>query len=709
MGLWSAMVARPPQTPLSSRPSLTLFYLLCGAFLLALVPHAVQFPGWLTATILAGMALRAVIEFYRWPLPSSTFCGILAIILLVLVFIQYNGVSGRDPGTALTAGLLAIKFYELRRPRDVALIIFSCFFVVMSALLYSQVLELFIYCLIMMWVLTALLVRVHAGDQSGDRLLRMLSRSGLVYAQAMPLAVMLFFFFPRYNGTIGLLQDQANIGLTDNVAPGSIARLATNESTAMYVRFPDGNAPGTEAMYWRALVLWNYANGVWTPSAVAGLSKREPELTDTTAPGQIKQEITVKPHNQRWLFALDVPVSKPSNSAANDDWATNLVGDIIQIAGGANKLDHLARYTVISSDLRPEDDLTGVEYTASLDYPKSEKDSIDPKVIEFADDLHNKNPSDQEYYRAVLRYLRHNGFVYTLNPGTLPPGEAWLPRFLFETKSGFCEHFASAFAVLMRLEKIPARVIIGYEGADYNPYDQYYTVTQTRAHAWDEIFLRDKDNPNRGRWMRVDPTAVVGMEGDAAVPNSGGGEDTGAIRRLDRQGGFEEKYLPSWVQHALEEFSLRREVIETTWDGFVLSYDPETQGRLALAMGFGERAGFMLLAVCLAAAGICLFVFSQWLLRKPPVPPVEQFYCAFCRVMARRGIPRAAWEGPVAYTERVAEAFPDEKPAIQRLGSIVARARYGPAPADASVPEQLKSALAIITASQAAASSRRKR
>src|SRR5271155_924972 len=143
MALWSALFSRPARTPLHSRPSLTLFFLLSGAFLLTLVPHVVQFPYWLSVGVVAAIVLRAIIEVYRLPLPSTTFCGILAIILLGAIFWQFKTVAGREAGTAFTAGLLAIKFYELRRPRDSALIIFSSFFVVMSALLYSQVLELF--------------------------------------------------------------------------------------------------------------------------------------------------------------------------------------------------------------------------------------------------------------------------------------------------------------------------------------------------------------------------------------------------------------------------------------------------------------------------------------------------------------------------------------------------------------------------------------
>ena len=87
MALWSGLLARPNRPQQIARPSLTLFFLLSGAFLLTLVPHVVEFPLWLTISIIASMVLRSFVEFYRLPLPSSTFCGIVALLLLGAVLL----------------------------------------------------------------------------------------------------------------------------------------------------------------------------------------------------------------------------------------------------------------------------------------------------------------------------------------------------------------------------------------------------------------------------------------------------------------------------------------------------------------------------------------------------------------------------------------------------------------------------------------------
>jgi protein-glutamine gamma-glutamyltransferase len=709
MALWSVLFSRPARTPHDTRPSLTLFFLLVGAFLLTLVPHVIQFPLWLSLGVVAAMVLRSIIEFYRMPLLSTTFCGILAVVLLGGIFAQYNTVMGRDAGTAFTAGLLAIKFYELRCPRDVALIIFSCYFLVMSALLYSQVLELFIYCLIMMWVLTALLLRVHTGDLPQDRLLRMLARSGIIFLQALPLALFLFFFFPRYTGTLSIMLDEPSKGLTDTVSPGSIVKLAQDDSEAMYVQFTTPNVPAIGTMYWRALVLWNYKNGTWTRgdlAASASPMKRAP----APDPNPIGQEITIERHNQNWLFALDVPVSTPINTAESPSWAALLNGNIVQLQYG--KLDHRTRYSVLSSTTRADEDLTSVEAHGATQLPRFPDDPVDPQVKNLADQLHRGLSDEQrmDYIYAVLHYFRHSGFIYSTTPGVQGPD--WLTNFLFKTKTGFCEHFASAFAILMRLEKIPARLVVGYQGADYNPYTDEYVVSQSNAHAWDEVWIDAKNQPpagaeRMGHWMRVDPTALLPMaEEGISGNNPANATDPLGIQIVRHQPTFSEAYLPTWVRDGLMELQLRREEVETNWDNLVFSYDPEVQSRLAESLGFGEQAQVELLLVCLVAGGICLIVFQKWMARKPSVSPVENLYAAFCRNMARRGIPRTAWEGPLAYTERVAEAFPDDKPAIQRIGTLVAHARYGPPPPDPATSDHLKSLFTLISASQAAAASR---
>ena len=160
------------------------------------------------------------------------------------------------------------------------------------------------------------------------------------------------------------------------------------------------------------------------------------------------------------------------------------------------------------------------------------------------------------------------------------------------------------------------------------------------------------------------------------------------------------------MHRTLTEIQLRREQLEAQWDDLVFSYDPNTQSRLAEMLGFGRNSTFMLGLGCVLTMALFTLIAQRWLRRKPPLTPIEHLYAAFCRNMAQRGIPRATWEGPLAYTGRVAESFPEKNGAIREIGSIVARSRYGPAPVNPDAPAELRKLLLLLTAQQAASSSR---
>ena len=713
MAFWPAMFSKPTRAATAKRPSLTLFFLLVGAFFLTFVPHIEQLPIWISVSVTVALIIRSILEYYRLPLPSNAFCSILALCLLAGICFQFNTMLGREAGTAFMAGLLAVKFFELRGPRDIAVIIFSSFFVVMSALLYSQALELFIYCLIMMWVLTSLLLRIQIGDRPEDHLLHMLGRSGSIFLQALPLTIFLFFFFPRFEGKLQMSLNESPLGLTDTVQPGSIAQLSKDDSEAFYAKLSGDGIPTVETMYWRALVLWEYHKGAWTPGNVANRTIEPPGTVSHLKP--IDQTITIYPHFKPWLFALDYPISKAENRMEAGNWSMLYVGDVVGLANERGQVDRKEQYTVLSApDLAPQT-LSANDKALCLQLPGADaSDAIDPEVRDFADKLYQQNPGTQDYISALIHYFRHNGFQYSASPGATEKGKDWLHGFLFESKLGFCEHYASAFAVLMRLEGIPARLVVGYQGALLNPYNNTYIVKQSNAHAWDEVWVAAKDSSGKvekGNWVRYDPTALAFASENGPQANSGNpGEQNNndlsiqvAHQRFTLLSGA---YFPGWMRRAMLDVQLRRQQVEANWDEWVFSYDPDTQNRLAQALGLGKDPRVLLGLACVLAIGLCALVYQNWLKRKPPMAPVENLYATFCRTMSQRGVPRAVWEGPLAYTERTAEAFPEKREAIQSVGLIVARARYGAGEPDPATPKELESLLRLITVNQAAASSR---
>jgi transglutaminase-like putative cysteine protease len=686
------------------RPSLTLFFCLVGAFLFTVLPHLPQLPAWVSISIVAAMAIRCVIEVRRWRLPSSAFCGVLAVCLLIAVYIHFDTIFGRDAGTAFMSGLLAIKFFEMRGPRDVALIIFCSFFLVMSSLLYSQAVELFIYCLIMMWILTALLLRTSMGDLPDNRLLHMLRISALIFFQALPLAFFLFFFFPRYHGVLELGLSQASIGLTDRIEPGSVARLANDHTTAMTVKMSGRSIPNPETFYFRAIVLWTYEHGAWIPGGMDYAPKNRAEALpeaerDSTA---ITQEITIWPHFHSWLFALDYPVTEAVQINGGPGWSKVLYGDALVLADHSATVSHKMRYTVTSaSQIVPQElnSVLPVLEGQALQLPNEKGDVIDPGVRALADELKNGCFSEDDYIRSVLHFFRHDGFRYSDSPGVREKDA--LAQFLLRSKIGFCEDYASAFAILMRLEGYPCRMIAGYQGARYNPYNDLYVVKQSNAHAWDEVWI-----PEERLWRRVDPTSVLRASADSPELSAQAQSQDAADQNLSIEVADHRvtiaagNQLPSWMRRGLLEMQFRREEMEADWDDWVFSYDPDTQNRLAQALGMGAKVRTFLGLVCLTVIAVFGLIFGLTILRRGPVAPIEKFYARFCRKMAKKGAPRAAWEGPLAYTDRLAELFPEKREALTEAGRLVAHARYG---ADSPPIDRadLKSLLLLLTASQA--------
>jgi transglutaminase-like putative cysteine protease len=681
--MWPRILTRTTGAASVDGASHTLFCWLVGAFLLTLLPHVLQLPGWLTFAILAAMFVRCLAEWKHWPLPTTTSTGVVALCLLGGIYLQFHTVLGRDAGTPFMAGLLTIKFYELRGTRDITLIVFSSFFVVMSALLFSQAIELFVYCLIMMWLLTGILLRTYLGDRADDTLLRMLRGSSILFLQALPLVLLLFFFLPRYSGRFSLRLDDAVTGLSDHVEPGSIARLAADDSPAMRVSFAGSTVPMPESMYWRAIVLWYFDGRAWTREAPT--ARGEAALADLPIRAKqpfvsgdlVEQSIVLWPHGQRWLPALDRPVEAAMERDTVKAISETLAGNILVLSGHA-LVDYKRQYQVTSSVLPVEDtsspDMLEREREAGVELPPK----IDVRVKALADRLYAANhATTMAYVRSILHYFREQNFAMTTEPGTLNQDDP-VADFLFRVKKGYCEHYASAFGELMRLENVPTRMVVGYHGGEFDPYGAnggFYLVSQSNAHAWDEVWVEEKH-----QWKRVDPASIISTGTSAALAANEGisPDDDLAFRLADHRFTLlPAASLPDWLRNGLRDLQMRRQEIEAQWDDWVFSYDPGTQDRMARALGLGGYAKWVLLAGCLLLIGLAGGIALLVLTRSKPLSPVERFYARLCRRMAQKGAPREPWEGPLAYTERLAGRFPQQKKPLEEAGWIVAEHRYG--------------------------------
>jgi transglutaminase-like putative cysteine protease len=470
-----------------------------------------------------------------------------------------------------------------------------------------------------------------------------LHTAALLLAHAAPAALVLFLLFPRVQGPLwGLPQDAyAGVtGISDQMAPGNLSKLVLNDAIAFRAEF-EGEPPAQRLLYWRGPVLWDFDGRVWR-TGQGVLARYDPPQGGGPA---FKYGVVLEPHNREWLFALDTPASLPERARFTVD------GQVMsQFPVRARMRYDLTSIAVAQS--RP-DEVPGLLRRA-LQLPAG----LNPRATALAASWTEGGATDTQIVARAIAYLRAGGFIYTLEPPLL--GEHSVDDFLFRTKEGFCEHFSSAFVFLMRAAGVPARVVMGYQGGDVNPVDRIVTVRQSEAHAWAEVFLR-----GRG-WVRVDPTgasAPVRVDGGLlrAMP------DTSPLPFLMRTD-FE------WLRGA----RYRWEAAAHKWNVWVLGYNPDRQRDLLSLVGIPDADWRALTATLFTVLGLITAALLAWSLRRLARPdPVQRAWRAFCRKLAARGLERAPHEGPRDYSMRAARALPGSRQAILRIAALYIALRYG--------------------------------
>jgi transglutaminase-like putative cysteine protease len=361
--------------------------------------------------------------------------------------------------------------------------------------------------------------------------------------------------------------------------------------------------------------------------------------------------VVLEPHNQYWLFALETAAALPERSRMTQD------GQVLSLSPVRARV----RYDMVSvvdpaREAREGRGTLGRALRLPADYNK--------RTLALAADWRAAGGTDVDLLNRGLAFLRQGRFTYTLEPPLL--GADSVDEFLFDTKAGFCEHFASAFTVLMRAAGVPARVVTGYQGGDLNPVDRIITVRQSDAHAWTEVFLA-----GRG-WVRIDPTA-------AATPQR---VDAGLARALPQN-----QVLPLLMRPQMEWLRgvrYRWEALAHKWNVWVLGYNPERQRELMLSLGMRDADWQKLTAVLFTFLGAMTIVLLAWSLRRLTRPdPVQKAWQAFCRKLADRGVVRSPHEGPRDYSARAARALPASRRPILRIAALYIAMRYG---TDASKP-----------------------
>lgn len=658
-------------TPLPRDKADTLLLLLSAVLVLA--PHTLHLPLWVTLLCAATLAWRAAITLQGRRMPSSLLLLPVAALAMAGVMHSYHTLLGRDAGVAMLVLLVAFKTLEMHARRDLYVVVFLCFFLVLTNFFYSQAIG---TALMMIASVVALLTTQLSFQFTGKvpplsaRLLMGARMLGL----AAPLALLLFVLFPRVQGPLwGMPGDghaSGHGGLSDRMAPGQISHLAQSEDTAFRVKF-DGPVPQQTQLYWRGPVLGDFDGQVWTRVRPRPANARALALSVRGRP--VRYQVTLEPSSTRWLFALEMPDRVPS-----------LDGNLAFVSAefeltATYPLEQRVRYELSSFtqySLQAGEQVGRDAEWLLLPY------GANPRALAEGQAL-RAEPDPQQRVATVLRRFARQNFVYTLDPPRL--GADSIDEFLYQTRAGFCEHYAGAFVFLMRAAGVPARVVTGYQGGELNPIDGYLTVRQSDAHAWAEVWLA-----GRG-WVRVDPTAAVAPERvrrslarALPPPPPFGIEGLGRLMQLDAGGS-------SWLAQLRYAVS----AVNNGWNQWVLNYTPERQRSLlqnlqARLLDWRTAGAFAL--VCAA-----LFFGDLWRRRRRR-DPVDALYSALCKRLGQLGLARAIDEGPSAFAERVTASSlaPRHRSAAGEFLRRYSAFRYGRHAADANLVPTLKRLLSQL-------------
>ncbi|MDB5745861.1 MAG: transglutaminase [Massilia sp.] len=650
-----ALLSRLAALPRLSRDKADTLLLLASA-LLVLAPHTAHLPAWVSLLCALTLLWRAAITLQGKRMPSPMLLLPLAAIAMAGVSYTYQTLLGRDAGVAMLVLLVAFKMLEMHARRDLFVVVFLCFFLVLTNFFYEQGIG---TALLMALSVLALLTAQMSFQFSGavPPLRQRFLMSARLLGLAAPLALALFFLFPRIEGPLWGMPGDANSarsGLSETMAPGTMANLAQSPEPAFRVRF-DGAPPPQEQLYWRGPVLGDYDGRTWTRVKAAtdpapGPASTPAQLALSVSGKPVGYEVTLEPSHSRWLFALEMPQRLPG-----------LDGNIAQVS---SEFELTTAFPVEARLRYRMDSFLNYRLQAPGDAGQwlQLPGNSNPRALMAGLSL-RAEPDPRARVAAVLDSFRREHYVYTLNPPLL--GRDAVDDFLYGSRAGFCEHFAGSFVFLMRAAGVPARVVTGYQGGDLNPIDGYVTVRQSDAHAWAEVWLA------RRGWVRVDPTAAVAPERvrrglNEAIPPTApfGLEGLGRLMRLDAGSN-------PW----LAQMRYAVGAMNNGWNQWVLNYSPQRQRALADSVRSSLLDWRMPLALAVLAT---LLLLLRTFLRRREIDPIDALYSALCGRLARMGLPRSADESPSVYAAHVAAAA-----AAGRLAPPVAAAaaeflaRYG--------------------------------
>lgn len=612
------------------------------SFLMAMFPHFFHLPLWVSGFVLFALAWRGLQTTGRVGAMPRWLLIPLVIIGGISVFAQYWTIVGRDAGLALLTVMSSFKFLESKTHRDILILVFLCYFLLATHFLFGQSIFIALYMFVTLVIITTTLVTINQRDDTIPLQTRITAASKLI-ALSIPIMLILFVLVPRIPGPLwGLTQEQRGgvTGLSDSMSPGQISDLINSNDVAFRVTF-EGNKPPQEQLYWRGPVMVNFNGRTWTQAR----HRQDKTFKLEQAGNPSRYTVTLEPHGKNWLFGLDIPAQVLPDSYMSSEFQLT-----------SNKaVNDLKRYT-LSSRLTYRLGLDeSMEYLLlASKYPEQRN----PRTLALGQQWSEQFDSDTAIVNHALGMFRQQEFDYTLQPPRL--GKHSSDEFLFQTRRGFCEHYASSFALLMRAAGIPSRIVTGYQGGEINEIGGYLIVRQSDAHAWTEVWLEDRG------WVRIDPTAAVSPDRienglDQAL------NDNLATFKIGKRSPLLSKLLYNWdnLQH--------------NWNETILNYDHKKQARFLERLGLGIKSwGDMVIALVF---GLVLISGAYWAVswyreRPSPLPVYEKKVNQLLKKLSRYGYKKNSSEHVYEFLDRIKQQHNYRDGQLEKIFEVYSKIKY---------------------------------
>ena len=635
--------AFPVGMPQQLRPGLAILWL---AMAMAVLAHVRWMPLWAVLLNLVALGVHAV-TMMLWPGQRQKLDNWVAIALMVLLTQLHHDFPNRETGIAIFPILFIFKIRQLYRLRDYHV---ACMMAIVQTgfiFLYQQSILMMLYVSCISLLLVYAMARPHMLDSSWS--VRGRSRQvGRMCLYSMPFLVLLFILFPRIPGPLWSISEgsdnQAQSGITENLKIGGITNLVLSDKVAFRATFT-GENPKSSELYWRGPVLWlARGDGSWGPAN----SRKDRRIGFTPIADPVSYTMTMEPGQGRWLFALGLPAQPLAKG-------TTMTSDLQLRA--KNKIQTRQLYQLQSY----------LQYTTKeyqpwlLQLATQLPPGKHPKTRALAKQWLDQGLTPQQMMDNALGMFNQS-FNYSLTPPAMINDV--VDEFLFTHQTGFCSHFAIAFTSLMRAAGIPARVVVGFQGGQYNDIGNYFTVREQDAHAWVEVW-----QPQREGWVRVDPTAAVAPEriesGMASFLSSAAGRRAGAPSTNILQFTFNKRLL-AWV-----------DAMQHQWNQNVLQYDRNKQYNLLQKTGLPQLAEHPVITLfallLLLAAGTAI----QMGRNRHKTDPAKSAYDSFCMKLKHAGVPWHAWQAPLHRSQIAEQAWPRQAREINSITKAYLELRYG--------------------------------